>query len=124
MGRMKVAACVMGLLVAGCVEATPSETSQRSYFESNVQPILIFSCAHSGCHGNGNGTESRFVAFDVYSYDSLASRFDLLEPGKPYPRLLTKAAGIEPHSAGQLLDVSSEAFLVLQAWLENGATDE
>lgn len=120
MGRMKVAAWVVGLLVAaGCVEATPSETSQRSYFESNVQPILVAKCAHSGCHGNGNPT-----AFDAYSYDSLASRFDLLEPGKPYPRLLTKAAGIELHGGGQLLDVSSDAFLVLQAWLENGATDE
>jgi hypothetical protein len=118
---MNVVVCVMGLLVAGCVEATPSETSQRSYFQSNVQPILINRCAHSGCHGNGNGS---FVAFDVYSYDSLAARFDLLEPGKPYPRLLTKAAGIEQHAAGPLLDVGSEAFFVLQAWLDNGATDE
>jgi len=123
MGAMKVA-WVVGLLVAaGCVEAMPSETSQKTYFESNVQPILVAKCAHSGCHGNGNPTGNA-IAFDVYSYDSLAARFDLLEPGRPYPRFLTKAAGIDQHGGGALLDVSSDAFLVLEAWLENGATDE
>jgi len=121
---MKVVALVVGALaVTGCVEPMPSETAQTSYFESNVKPILVARCAHAGCHGDGN-TPSRFVAFDVYSYDSLAARSDLIEPVRPYPPLLAKAAAITPHGGGVVLDVGSDAFLVLQAWIENGATDE
>lgn len=118
---MKVATWIVGvLLAAGCVEATPSETSQQSYFERGVQPILLQKCAASGCHGNGGSAG----ALDVTSYDALAMRFDLLAPARPYPRLLAKAVGLEPHAAGALLDVGSDAFFVLQNWIDSGATDE
>jgi hypothetical protein len=117
----------------------------QTYFERVIQPILSQSCARgsSGCHAIDTSNDAAFAAgnLDVTSFANLHKRPDVLRTFGvyPVPQLLLKAAaetsdlkilyGTQelgsnvPHNGGHILSVSSEAFLTLQTWLENGATE-
>jgi hypothetical protein len=131
-------------LVAGCQssEAPPGQ----SYFDRVVEPILAESCAKgsSGCHAADPKDPLGFAAgnLDVTSFANIHKRPDVLRTFGvyPVPQLLLKAAGDTgalqasyrdgqvplrvPHAGGNVLAVSSRAFLTLQTWLENGATED
>jgi hypothetical protein len=126
--------------LGACNDAPPG----RSYFERNIQPVLTQSCAGntSGCHRTNTDDPFSFAAgnFDVTSFESVQKRRDLLQPFGAYsqPLLLIKAVPpgalsfaygptFKPldvqHSGGPIFEVGSPAYLTLQQWVENGATE-
>jgi hypothetical protein len=139
MTRVLVAAV---LVVAACqTEAPPGQ----SYFDRVVEPVLAQSCAKGsgGCHRVDASDPFAFAAgnLDVTSFASLHKRPDVLRTFGvyPVPQLLLKAAAetkdltisyngqalpsLVPHAGGAILRVGDPAFLTLQTWLENGATE-
>lgn len=126
--------------VTGCDDAPPG----RTYFERNIQPILTQGCAGntSGCHRTNDDDPYSFAAgnFDVTSFENVQKRRDLLQPFGAYshPLLLIKAvppgtlsvaygSTFKPidvqHAGGPIFEVGSPAYLTLQQWVENGATE-
>lgn len=129
-------------LGAGCSE---EGAPGRTYYDRNVEPILLQTCARnvSGCHSINDDDPFAFAAgnFDVTSFESVQKRRDLLEPFGvyPVPLLLIKATGASEeldvaygeqfvtlevqHAGGAVLQVGSDAYLTLLRWMENGATE-
>jgi len=130
----------------GCGDSPPG----RTYYERNIEPILLQKCAGntSGCHSTNEGDPYAFAAgnLDVTSFENVQKRRDVLSPfgAYPYSLLLIKAVGANvlrmqygkdamgnpafpfidvQHSGGGILDVGSDAYFTLQNWLENGATE-
>jgi hypothetical protein len=132
---------------AGCGDSPPG----RTFYERNVEPILLQKCAGntSGCHSTNAGDPFKVAAgnFDVTSFDNVQKRRDVLVPFGAYPyallllksvpagslrvyyegRLSSTEGRFLPidvlHSGGPILDVNSDAFFTLQNWLDNGATE-
>ncbi len=146
-GTAAVAVLLSSWLLVACGDSPPG----RTYFDRTIRPILVQRCATStaGCHKTNPEDAFQFAAgnLDVTSYENIQKRRDLLAPfgAYPYPLLLIKAVGpglkmpygmqadgVTPrfitidvqHSGGNLLDRGSDAFFTLQAWLENGATED
>ncbi|MGN6105395.1 MAG: hypothetical protein ACTHU0_09850, partial [Kofleriaceae bacterium] len=138
--RERLLGAVICLAVAGCSESPKG----RTYYERNIEPILVQKCAGntSGCHAVEAGDPFAVAAgnLDVTSFENLQKRRDVLAPfgAYPVPLLLIKAVGDRKlkvaygnefldlevrHSGGGLLDVGSDAYFTLQTWLENGATE-
>jgi WD40-like Beta Propeller Repeat len=126
--------------LAACSDAPPG----KSYFERNIQPILKQGCAGntSGCHRTNPDDPYSFAAgnFDVSSFESVQKRRDLLRPFGAFsiPLLLIKSvpagslsvaygSSFRPlevqHSGGPIFEVGSPAYLTLQQWVDNGATE-
>jgi hypothetical protein len=140
---------LLGVLVAaGCSDSPPG----RTYFQRNIQPILSQKCAGntSGCHQANPSDPYSFAAgnLDVTSFANVQKRRDVLAPFGAYsqPLLLIKAVAPampnpnDPnaltvqyngqflplqvlHSGGAVIDVNSDAYLALQTWIQNGATE-
>lgn len=133
---------VVGALAgaAGCDEPRKGKT----YFEREIQPILVSSCAGntSGCHATNPGDPFQVAAgnLDVTSFERLQKRRDLLVPFGPYetPPLLIKAVqsaeleiayGDESrplqvlHGGGPIFNVDSDAYRTLLSWLQSGASE-
>ncbi|HLU68236.1 MAG TPA: hypothetical protein VKZ63_18255 [Kofleriaceae bacterium] len=136
-------ASVVALAVAtGCGSDDPPG---KTYYERQIEPILIGSCAGNtgGCHAVDPADPFAFAAgnLDVTSFENVQRRRDLLQPHGAYgvPLLLVKAVGqtdqlgityrgsFRPlevqHAGGGILAVGSEAYLTLLEWTENGATE-
>ncbi|HSS01620.1 MAG TPA: hypothetical protein VLM79_31390, partial [Kofleriaceae bacterium] len=133
-------ACALAALGAGCGGDSPPG---RTFYERNIEPILIQKCAGntSGCHSTNSDDPFEFAAgnFDVKSFENVQKRRDVLAPfgAYPYPLLLIKAVPAGSlkmfygdtqltidvqHSGGPVLDTNSDAYFTLQSWLDNGAT--
>jgi hypothetical protein len=124
--------CGFALLVGACAA---DSTPDRTFFDRNVEPLLSQKCAGgtSGCHSESGAAGN----LDVTSYDSVSQRRDLFAPysGSSYSLFLIKSVGPReltfpdgsaidvPHAAPGLLGVGSDAFLLLQEWIDNGATE-
>jgi hypothetical protein len=136
------------ILLGACGDSPPG----RTYYERNIEPILLQKCAGntSGCHSTNVGDPYQFAAgnLDVTSFENVQKRRDVLTRFGAYqqPLLLIKAvAPATPnpndpnklsvqygdkflpvdvlHAGGSIIDVSSDAYFTLQTWLENGATE-
>src|SRR5262245_37758500 len=134
--------------VAACGEAPPGDT----YFDHFIQPVLVQNCANnvSGCHriNDGDPFERAAGNLDVTSFERISKRRDLLQTCGAYkyppllmkatsPTLITTIADSElsvsynglalylevAHSGQGVLDVNSDAYLLLADWLNNGATE-
>ena len=140
---------LVGIVVAaGCSDAPPG----RTYYQRNIEPILQQKCAGntSGCHEANADDPYSFAAgnFDVSSFQTVQKRRDVLAPFGAYsqPLLLIKAVApatpnaMDPnklqvqygdqflpidvlHAGGAIIDVNSDAYLALQTWMQNGATE-
>ena len=129
------------ILVVGACSDSPKG---RTFYERNVEPILLQKCAGntSGCHSTNEGDPFAIAAgnLDVTSFENVQKRRDALQPfgSYPYPLFLIKAVGAGElnmqyngafipidvqHSGGGILDVGSDAYFTLQTWLDNGATE-
>ncbi|MEZ4359861.1 MAG: hypothetical protein R3B48_06745 [Kofleriaceae bacterium] len=138
------AACGMALGAALWVSACSDAPPGRSYFERNIQPILTQGCAGntSGCHRTNPDDPFQFAAgnFDVTSFEAVQKRRDVLEPFGAYSHSLLLIKSVPPgalsfaygsefrpidvqHVGGPIFDVGSPAYLTLQQWVENGATE-
>jgi hypothetical protein len=151
MKTMELRECLLGavacaLAVAGCSDSPKG----RTYYERNIEPILVQKCAGntSGCHSTNDGDVFKFAAgnLDVTSFANIQKRRDTLTSfgAYPYPLLLIKAVGPGKlklqygsdgaglpvfknidvqHSGGGIIEVGSDAYFTLQSWLDNGATE-
>jgi len=137
---------LLGLaFVLGCDDQPPAGPQ---YYERVIQPILTQNCVFNqgACHkddGNGNALGN----LDLTSYANTTKRRDVLRTygSFPVPLILLKASGanVPPipykgatdgmtkfytseiqHAGGATLSVTSSAFLELQKWLANGATED
>ncbi|MDQ3334521.1 MAG: hypothetical protein M4D80_05130 [Myxococcota bacterium] len=140
--RILVGICVL----SACGDSPPG----RTYYERNIEPILLQKCAGntSGCHSINEGDPFAFAAgnLDVTTFENIQKRRDVLTPFGMYPQslLLIKSVGAKQlrmqygkdmagnpafpfldiqHSGGNILDVGSDAYFTLQNWLDNGATE-
>lgn len=139
-GLVTAATGAIVVAAGSCGEAPPG----RTYYERIIEPILVQSCSggSSGCHVANDDDPHQFAGgnLDVSSFERLQKRRDVLEPHGVYgyPLLLVKAVGpgVLPlvygdvdrdldvvHAGGPIFDVSSDAFLTLLSWLDNGATE-
>jgi hypothetical protein len=124
-------------LLCGCGSDAPRTT----YFERNIAPILEGSCSlgTSGCHQD-NGDGEALGNLDLSSFEAVMTRKDVLVRHGSYtePLLLIKATSsvgmsvlygedaVEMesfHGAGAILTPTSDAYLTLKQWLDNGATE-
>lgn len=88
-----------------CVTACGDSPEGRTYYERNIQPILVEKCtgSTSGCHSvdrdpNTGAVDPFAIAagnLDVTSFENVQKRRDVLTPfgAYPYPLLLIKAVG-------------------------------
>ena len=128
------------LAAAACSDAPPG----RTYFERNIQPILTQACAGntSGCHRTNTDDPFDFAAgnFDVTSFEKVQKRRDLLQPFGAFSHSLLLIKAVPPgslsvaygtgfksievlHAGGPIFEVGSPAYLTLQQWVDNGATE-
>ncbi len=117
----------------------------RTFYDENIQPIFTASCARNvaGCHAADPDDEFAFAAgnLDLTSFENVDKRRDLLRTFGAYPApvMLIKAVSStcdlripyrderlcieDPHGGGAVFQVGSPAFLTLQQWMANGATE-
>jgi hypothetical protein len=144
--RIRITAVLVVSVMAGCGDSPPG----RTYYERNIEPILLQKCAGntSGCHSTNEGDTYTFAAgnFDVTSFENVQKRRDVLQPFGAYPHslLIVKAVGAKAlkvqygkdamgnpafptidvqHSGGGIIDVGSDAYFTLLNWVDNGATE-
>ncbi len=138
--KLWAALALAPLAVAACSEAPPG----RTYFERNIQPILLQACAGntSGCHRTNTDDPFDFAAgnFDVTSFENVQKRRDLLQPFGAFSHSLLLIKSVAPgklsvayngaflpievlHAGGPIFEVGSPAYLTLQQWVDNGATE-
>jgi hypothetical protein len=152
MKRSAIIALAVGVAAgaAGCGDSPPGRTFYQRNIEPILTQKCAGNT--SGCHSTNVGDPFKFAAgnLDVTSFENVQKRRDLLTPfgAYAYPMLLIKAVptgalklsyndynpmdtkavgGFRPleiqHSGGPILDVNSDAYFILQSWLENGATE-
>ncbi len=134
------------VLLVALVGCSGDDPPRKTYFERTIQPILFGSCTQSGggpCHSD-DGSGRANGNLDLASYEGVTRRPDVLRRfgGYPYPLLLMKGLALTEqvgvtmmvgdvedvpleirHAGGARLVLTSEAFLTLETWLENGATE-
>src|SRR5690606_17389011 len=96
-------ACLAGALalssIAGSTGCGGDSPPGRTYYEREIEPILIGQCTGNtgGCHSVDSGDPFGFAAgnFDVTSFENVQRRRDLLQRFGPYPvpLLLIKGVG-------------------------------
>ncbi|MBP9086066.1 MAG: PD40 domain-containing protein [Kofleriaceae bacterium] len=145
MGKRISTALASSMLVAvGAAAGCSDSPAGKSYYERNIDPILRNSCAGStsGCHVANTDDPYSFAGgnFDVSTFENVQKRRDLLEPFGAYttPVLLIKSVapkslfvgyntGLKTidvlHAGGPIFEPGSPAYLTLQSWLDNGATE-
>ncbi len=136
---------VLGLSLSGSACHRDDDSPRTNYYDRKVGPVLVQSCAtsptKSGCHVAADDHGNALGNLDVRSYDSLSKRQDLflrygaygvpallLKAAKPFPVSITTWQSAQPtlvttdiaHAGGQLLDLTSPGFTLLDAWITNG----
>ena len=137
---------VLGLsLTAIACQRSDDEHVQSNYYDRKIGIALVQSCAtsptKSGCHVAADDHGNALGNLNVTSYDLLSKRKDLflrygpyglpallLKATKPFPLSITTWQSSTPtlittdiaHVGGQLLDLTSPSFTVLDAWITNG----
>ncbi|MFM8379799.1 MAG: DUF1549 domain-containing protein, partial [Planctomycetia bacterium] len=126
---MVLVCCAVGRAEEPSVELNqPSLELSQPSFELDVMPIISkASCNGGGCHGAiagkagfrlslfGYDPKSDYIAI---TRDARGRRVDLADPGTSL--LLTKPTMALPHKGGKRLDVGSDDYKTLAAWIEAG----
>ena len=103
--------------------------NQQVSFELDVLPILTaHGCNRGACHGKQrgqNGFQLSLLAFDPdFDFAALTqdARGRRLFPAAPRQSLLLqKPVATLPHGGGKLFEIDSESYLMLLAWINQGA---
>jgi len=111
--------------LAVCAPVTPAGEPS---FELDVMPILSKAgCNGGGCHGALSGKAGFRLSLFGYdptsdylaiTRDARGRRVDLADPGTSL--LLTKPTTALAHKGGKRIDVGSEEYRLLAAWIEAG----
>lgn len=121
------------------------ESQPSNYYDRKIGVGLVQSCAQSptksGCHVAADDHGNALGNLNVTSYDTLTKRKDLflrygpyglpallLKVAKPFPVSITTWQSAVPmlvttdisHVGGQLLDLTSPTFTLLDTWISNG----
>lgn len=132
---------ILVLLLALAYFACSSPSKGTTYFEREIEPILLSSCSSSvsGCHlDNGSGMAQGNL--DLSTFKDVQRRKDVLQRygAFPEPMLLMKAVASKDlvvsykdeffpleiaHAGGSVLTPGGDAYLTLKQWLDNGATE-
>lgn len=115
------------LLVAAC--QTKLFADRPVSFELDIQPILAAQGCNAGaCHGKQrgqNGFQLSLLGFDSdFDYDAIArqARGRRLAIRAPESSLLVRKATADmPHGGGRKIEVGSDAYRTLTAWIRQGA---
>ena len=109
-----------------------STKAQPITFRQHVMPTLTaMNCNTGSCHGSARGQDG--FRLSLYGFDPkgdhfrltkelIGRRINLANPENSL--LLTKAAGLVPHTGGKLTKVDSENYQTLLKWIQNGASYE
>ena len=143
--RASLAGALLLALAATAGGCGSDDPPGQTFYEREIEPILIGSCAGNtgGCHAVDPDDPFAFAAgnFDVTSFELVQRRRDVLLAYGAYgtPLLLIKAVGATgelgvtydgefrplevQHAGGGILAVGSDAYLTLLEWTSNGATE-
>lgn len=98
-------------------------------FRQHVMPTLTaMGCNTGSCHGSARGQDGfqlSLFGFDPegdhfrITQEMIGRRLNLANPENSL--LLTKAAGLVPHTGGKLTDVGSANYKTLLKWIQDGA---
>jgi hypothetical protein len=106
-----------------------AETPSSSVtFESDIQPLLTrLGCNAGACHGKSrgqNGFALSLLGFDSdFDYGALAREGRgrrVFPPAAEESLLLRKAAGQVPHGGGKRLEIGSQPYEEIRAWIRDG----
>jgi hypothetical protein len=124
--RCHAVACLHLIVVASACSSIAR--ADKPSFQLDVMPILSKAgCNGGGCHGaiaGKAGFRLSLFGYDPQSdyltitRDARGRRIDLAEPGASL--LLTKPTTALAHKGGKRLDVGSEEYRILAAWIEAG----
>ncbi len=142
-GACRPMAGALLLSVAACQNP---DVPTRTFFEQRIAPILDENCvrgtADNLCHVESEQMPGLALGnLDLSSYDRVLKRRELLRSYGSYPEPILLLKAVKPedvtfqyggesfpsevfHAGGGILSRSSEAFLELQLWLKNGATED
>lgn len=139
------------LTTVGCKNPEPEE---RTYFSTRIAPILLENCvngtADNKCHiettviddnGNEIATGEAMGNLDLSSFEAIKLRPELLSAYGSYQEPVMLIKGTRPsdiairygeethpseilHAGGGILSRDSTAFVELQTWMSNGATED
>ena len=120
--------CAVFLLFGSTVRAGDNVASPNVTFESDIQPQLTrLGCNAGACHGKSrgqNGFALSLLGFDSdFDYDAITheGRGRRVFPSSAEESLLLKkGTGQLPHGGGKRLDIGSQTYLEIQAWIRNG----
>ncbi len=135
----------IGLCLTGSACKTQPPSDRTNYFDRKIGPVVNETCAasptKSGCHVAADNHGNALGNLNVTSYDLLTKRKDLflrygpygvpallLKVAKPFPIAITTWQSATPmlittdisHVGGELLDITSPSFTLLDAWITNG----
>ncbi len=140
-----IGALALGLAITSGACRRDEDSARSTYYERKIGVVLQQSCAQSptksGCHVAADDRGNALGNLNVTSYESLTKRKDLLlrygpyglpalllKVAKPYPIAITTWQSAKPtlittdiaHVGGQLLDLTSPSFTLLDTWISNG----
>ena len=123
-------ACGSPAVTAANVGPTTVSPDGRVSFELDVQPILTAKGCNAGaCHGKQrgqNGFQLSLLGFDPeFDFSALTrqSRGRRLSFASPQQSLLLlKATGQRPHGGGRKIEIGSDDYNTLLAWIDQGAS--
>jgi hypothetical protein len=111
------------------VAVAGSKELRKFDFKTDIGPLFSrYGCNSSGCHGKAEGQNG--FKLSVFGYDARgdfeavvnAGRGRRIFPGSPdHSLLLLKSAGVMPHGGGERMQIGSDAYQTLRAWIAAGA---
>ncbi len=98
-------------------------------FSNEIEPLLSrFGCNAGGCHGKAsgqNGFKLSLFGFDTdFDYQALVQEGRgrrISQTASDRSLLLRKAAGQAPHGGGRRIEPGTEAYHLIQRWIEQGS---
>ncbi|MEZ5943654.1 MAG: DUF1549 domain-containing protein [Planctomycetaceae bacterium] len=128
-GETKITVTVGAASVEVPLVVNADSGTRQVNFRTDIQPLLSrHGCNSGGCHGKAsgqNGFKLSLFGFDTeFDYGALVHeargrRIDFAAPERSL--LLTKSIGSIPHGGGKRIEVGSDAYEMMLAWIRNGA---
>lgn len=144
--RTRVSRAAVGIVVFGASACADPELSEQTFYSQRIAPILQENCvrgtADGLCHTESEQKPGEALGnLDLSSFEAIHRRPELLAAYGSYPEPVMLLKAVKPseltllyagepfpseifHAGGGILSLSSEAFIELQQWLRDGATED